>query len=193
VVAVGVAAACAAADAAAAVVVGDVECGGGVEARDRCADRERRDEDEEDDDVDDAGDAAAADERCLDEPGLLERAGLRDGVSGGREGWTGSGAVAAVAAATMPSRVPRRGGDLATRGGPAPMQVPGAPAPPPALPLLLRAPLRRRAASGSTTRLLPASTRGSSVTVCGGRRQGMSEVGILCDIFFNFFSPFAAV
>jgi hypothetical protein len=108
VVAVGVAAACAAADAA--VVVGDVECGGGVEARDRCADRERRDEDEEDDDVDDAGDAAAADERCLDEPGLLERAGLRDGVSGGREGWTGSGAVAAVAAATMPSRVPRRGG-----------------------------------------------------------------------------------
>jgi hypothetical protein len=118
VVAVGIAAACAAADAAAAVV-GDVECcGGGVEARDLCADSERRYEDEEDDNVDDAGDAAAAkDERCLDEPGLLERAGLRDaaelglssaGVSGGREGWAGSGAVAAVAAATMPSRC--RGG-----------------------------------------------------------------------------------
>jgi hypothetical protein len=83
------------------------------------ADRERRDEDEEDDEVedvvDDAGDAAAAadDDRYLDETCLLERAGLRDGaelgfssagVSGGREEWAGSGAVAAVAAATMPSR-----------------------------------------------------------------------------------------
>jgi hypothetical protein len=115
VVAVAVAAACAPADAV-VVVVGDVECcGGGVEARDRCADRERREEDEEDDDVEDVVDDAAAadDDRYLDETCLLERAGFRNGavfglssagVSGGREEWAGSGAVAAVAAATMPSR-----------------------------------------------------------------------------------------
>lgn len=112
----------AAAAADAVAVVGDVECcGGGVDARVRCAERERRDEDEEDDDVEDeveeAGDAAAVD-RYLEETGLLEREFLRAaaelglssaGVSGGREGWAGSGAVAAAAAATMPCRCRGRG------------------------------------------------------------------------------------
>lgn len=172
-VAVAVAAAAAAADAV--VVVGEVE------ARARCADKERRDEDEEDDDVEDevdeAGDAAA-DDRYLDETGLLEREGLRAevelglssaGVSGGRVGWAGSGAVAAVAAATMPSRCRGGAGDLATRGGLAAMQVPSAPGSPPPLPLPLwnPPPLRRwrpGPATGSTMRL-PASTRGSSELV----------------------------
>lgn len=109
-----VAVAVAAAD---AVVVGDVECcGGGVDDRARCAERERRDEDEEDDEVDDAGDAAAG--RYLEDTGLLEREFLRAaaelglssaGVSGGREGRAGSGAVAAAAAATMPCRCRGRG------------------------------------------------------------------------------------
>ena len=71
-------------------------CGSGVDARVRCAARDRRDEDEEDDDVEEAGDAAAAD-RYLEETGLLEREFLRAaaelglssaGVSGGREGPT---------------------------------------------------------------------------------------------------------
>jgi hypothetical protein len=98
-----------------AVVVGDVECcGGGVDARVRCADRERRDEEEEEDeDVEEAGDAAAPADWYLEETGLLEREfllaaaelGLSSaGVSGGRAGWAGSGAVAAAAAATMPCR-----------------------------------------------------------------------------------------
>lgn len=55
-----------AAVAAAATGVGDVACcGGGVEARPRCADRERRDEADEDDEdevdeVEEAGEAAEA-------------------------------------------------------------------------------------------------------------------------------------
>ena len=121
---VAVAVAAAAAAAADAVVVGDVECcGGGVDARVRCAERERRDEDEEDDDVEEdveeVGDAAAAADRYLEETGLLEREFLRAaaelglssaGVSGGRAGWAGSGAVAAAAAATMPCRCRGRWG-----------------------------------------------------------------------------------
>jgi hypothetical protein len=105
-----------------AVVVGDVECcGGGVDARVRCADRERRDEEEEEDeDVEEAGDAAAPADWYLEETGLLEREfllaaaelGLSSaGVSGGRAGWAGSGAVAAAAAATMPCRCRGRCGE----------------------------------------------------------------------------------
>lgn len=179
-VAVAVAAAAAAA-ADAVVVVGDVECcGGGVEARDRCAERDRRDEVEEDDDVedvDDAGDAAVED-KYRDETGLLERAFLREaaalglssaGASGGREGWAGSGAVAAVAAATMPSRF-RGGAEIWLRAvGPRQCRSPG---------LQVRR-LRCRSFSGirprscgggggrppDRRRALPASTGGSSELV----------------------------
>jgi hypothetical protein len=164
-----------AADADAVVVVGDVECcGGGVDARVRCAERERRDEDEEDDDVEDeveeAGDAAAAADKYLDETGLLERCeflraaaelGLSSaGVSGGREWWAGSGAVAAAAAATMPCRC--RGRGLGRSGyvrAAVPLQCrsPGLQIRRPSSrsysSLRSRRRRRRRAPSGSTTRL----------------------------------------
>jgi hypothetical protein len=164
-----VAVAVAAAD---AVVVGDVECcGGGVDDRARCAERERRDEDEEDDEVDDAGDAAAG--RYLEDTGLLEREFLRAaaelglssaGVSGGREGRAGSGAVAAAAAATMPVLRQGTGGDLPTRGGPAAMQVRRAPDSPSPVPLLLGPPLPA-AAAGALRIDAPVRTRRSSELV----------------------------
>lgn len=204
------------ADAAAAdaVVVDDVECcGGGVDVRVRCAERERREEDEEDDDdvedeVEEAGDAAA--DRYLEETGLLEREFLRAaaelglssaGVSGGREGRAGSGAVAAAAAATMPCRAGAAagdGGDLATRGGPEAMQVPRAPDSPAPLLLPLRPPLP--VAGAFRIDDAPVRTRRSSELVkkClqfERRREEAkrSEVGILREFFFSLAPSFAVV
>ena len=208
---VAVAVAAAAAAAADAVVVGDVECcGGGVDARVRCADRERRDEDEEDDDaeedVEEVGDAAAAD-RHLEETGLLEREFLRAaaelglssaGVSGGRAGWAGSGAVAAAAAATMPCRCRGRWGGrsgyarrLRSNAGPRGSRF-AAPAPAPA-----PAPARASAPAGGGGRPPdrracedegePQRTGEAVLQFEAEERQGRSEVGDFARLFLSFF------
>lgn len=207
-----VAVAVAAAAAADAVVVGDVECcGGGVDARVRCADRERRDEFEDDEDVEDdvevAGDAVAPPPvRYLEETGLLEREfllaaaelGLSSaGVSGGREGWAGSGgAVAAAAAATMPCRCRGRWGGRSgyarrPRGNAGPRGSRfAAPAPSPA-----RASAPAGGGGGAFRIDAPARTGSSSKLVRGQclqfeaeeRQAGTSEVEILPGFFFIIF------
>jgi hypothetical protein len=101
------------------------------------------------------------------------------GVSGGREEWAGSGAVAAVAAATMPSRGAAAGRRSGYARRPCGNEVPAAPGSPPAPPLL-----RRRAASGLTVRL-PASTRGSSELAKKQCYSLRSEVEILGSKFLK--------
>lgn len=211
-----VAVAVAAAAAADAVVVGDVECcGGGVDARVRCADRERRDEFEDDEDVEDdvevAGDAVAPPPvRYLEETGLLEREfllaaaelGLSSaGVSGGREGWAGSGgAVAAAAAATMPCRCRGRWGGRSgyarrPRGNAGPRGSRfAAPAPSPA-----RASAPAGGGGGAFRIDAPARTGSSSKLVRDSvyslrRRRGRGRVKWrFCLAFFLLFFIFAVV